>query len=223
MKKKTLNAVLLAFDICMAAVIVLLIILIVKRGPKPMEQYTAAAEQSIADQITAEQEAEGSVSSQQVEGQQTTETVLVCVPTDASSVNVRTGPSTDYQRIGSAYTENNYEVIAILDNGWTKINYDGQTGYISSDYVKYQIKTIYNGNEENTSFLDATESEISPYRKADDNAPAPPVVEDNNTESNDGGNADPGQNDGNVDNANNNENADEAVANIIADQENNVD
>lgn len=211
MKKKTLSAVLLAFNICMAGAIVLLIILIAKRGPKPMEQYAEAKQQTIAEQMEAEQVSDNSASDQQMETQQTTSTVLVCVPTDASSVNVRTGPSTDYQRIGSAYMENNYDVVAILDNGWTKIIYDGQTGYISSDYVKYQVKTIYNGNEENVSFIDASEDEINEYRKADDNAPAPPVVETPaETQEGDAG-------------AGTAENADEAVANIIADQENNTE
>jgi len=215
LKKKTLNAVLLAFNICLACVIVLLITLIIKRGPKPMEQYAASDNQTIAEQMAAEQEGEDGVPAQQMETQQTTSSVLVCIPTDASSVNVRTGPSTDYQRIGSAYMENNYDVVAILDNGWTKIIYDGQTGYISSDYVRYQMKTIYNGNEENVSFIDASEEEINEYRKSDDNAPAPPVIEETQTEIPADTAADTG--------AAIVENADDAVANIIADQEANTE
>lgn len=79
--------------------------------------------------------------------------------------------------------ENSYDIIAVLDNGWTKIDYDGQVGYISSEYVKYQIKTVYNGIEDNASFIDATDAEIDEYRKADSNPPAPPVV--NTTETTD--------------------------------------
>lgn len=217
MKKKTLNALLLAFNICMAFAIVILIVLIAKRGPKPMEEYKAQ-EQSIAEQIAAEQAGQDSVSGGQIESQQTTSTSLVCVPTSASSVNVRTGPSTDYQRIGSAYMENNYEVLAILDNGWTKILYDGQTGYISSEYVRYQVKTIYNDNEDAASFLDASEDEIREYMKADDNAPAPPVIEESTEQEVQSTENTQQETQETVQEAPQ-ESADEAIANIIADQE----
>ncbi|MCQ2542054.1 MAG: SH3 domain-containing protein [Lachnospiraceae bacterium] len=175
MEKKMLNAMLLTFNVVLAFAIVILIAMIIKRGPKPMEEYQQTENQSIAEQIAASQEEDSVVEDIP---EDTSESTLVCVPTSSSGVNVRTGPSTDYQRIGSAYMENSYEIIAILDNGWTKINYDGQTGYISSEYVTYQIRTVYNGAEDTASFIDASEEEISPYRKADDNAPAPPVIEE---------------------------------------------
>lgn len=201
MEKKMLNALLLAFNVMLALAIVVLVSMIIKRGPKPMEEYNQAESQSIAEQIAASQE---EASANEVQVEDTTESILVCVPTSSSGVNVRTGPSTDYQRIGSAYMENSYEIIAVLDNGWTKIYYDGQTGYISSEYVTYQVKTIYNGVEDNASFIDATEEEISPYRKADDNAPVLPQPEES-AEQNQG------------------ETTDQAVQNIIDEMNNSED
>ncbi len=204
MEKKMLNAMLITFNVILAFAIVILIAMIVKRGPKPMEEYKQTENQSIAEQIAANQDEDNVVTDIP---EDTSVSTLVCVPTSSSGVNVRTGPSTDYQRIGSAYMENSYEVIAILDNGWTKINYDGQTGYISSEYVTYQIKTVYNGAEDTASYLDATEAEISPYRKADDNAPAPPVAEEQT--------GDNGQNQG--------ETTEQAVSNIIDEMNNSED
>lgn len=57
------------------------------------------------------------------------------VVSDVSSMlNVRTGPDTEYELIG---TLRNRTVVSILgvDNGWFKISHNGVTGYVSSDYI----------------------------------------------------------------------------------------
>ena len=53
---------------------------------------------------------------------------------NATSLNVRSGPSTSYSIIGKLTNGTKVEVIS-TSNGWSKINYDGQTGYVSSDYL----------------------------------------------------------------------------------------
>lgn len=51
-----------------------------------------------------------------------------------SMLNIRSGPDTEYEQIG---TLRNRTVISIIgvDNGWYKITYKDTTGYVSSDYV----------------------------------------------------------------------------------------
>ncbi len=56
------------------------------------------------------------------------------VVVSASSLNVRTGPSTDYGKIGSLSNGQRVTVIG-ESNGWYKINYNGQEGWISAGYT----------------------------------------------------------------------------------------
>ncbi len=53
----------------------------------------------------------------------------------ASSLNVRKGPGTDHDKIGSLA---NGETIKVLgeSNGWVKILYNNKIGYVSRDYLK---------------------------------------------------------------------------------------
>ena len=53
---------------------------------------------------------------------------------NATTLNVRSGPSTSYSVIGSLSNGSKVEVIS-TSNGWSKINYNGKTGYVSSQYL----------------------------------------------------------------------------------------
>ena len=53
---------------------------------------------------------------------------------NASSLNFRSGPSTTYSVIGKLSSGDKVEVIS-TSNGWSKIKYNGQTGYVSSQYL----------------------------------------------------------------------------------------
>ncbi len=52
----------------------------------------------------------------------------------ATSLNVRSGPSTGHGIIGSLKNNENVEVIS-ESNGWSKIKYNGKEGYVSSTYL----------------------------------------------------------------------------------------
>ena len=56
------------------------------------------------------------------------------VATDGGSLNVRTGPGTGYDRVGQL---RDGAVVSLtgMDSGWFKIDYNGSTGYVSSDYI----------------------------------------------------------------------------------------
>lgn len=51
------------------------------------------------------------------------------------AVNVRTGPSTDYDRIGSLEKGSDVEVTGVADTGWYRIKYNGRVGYVSNKFL----------------------------------------------------------------------------------------
>ena len=53
----------------------------------------------------------------------------------ATSLNVRSGPSTSSSKIGALRQNEVVEVIS-ESNGWSKIKFNGKEGYVSSDYLK---------------------------------------------------------------------------------------
>ena len=50
-------------------------------------------------------------------------------------VNVRTGPSTDYERLGALQKGEKISVTGIVDNNWYQFLFQGEIGYVSSKYV----------------------------------------------------------------------------------------
>ena len=52
----------------------------------------------------------------------------------ATTLNVRSGAGTNYSIIGSLSKGTKVEVISTT-NGWSKIKYNGSTGYVSSQYL----------------------------------------------------------------------------------------
>ncbi|MDO4661695.1 MAG: NlpC/P60 family protein [Tissierellia bacterium] len=50
-----------------------------------------------------------------------------------SDLNVRTGPSTDYKRLGTAYKGD--KLSGIVKDGWLEFTYNGRTAYVSFDFL----------------------------------------------------------------------------------------
>ncbi|MCR5279739.1 MAG: SH3 domain-containing protein [Lachnospiraceae bacterium] len=76
------------------------------------------------------------------EGQVSEEPKIIQVRTTAY-VNVRKSASTSADIIGGARLGATYEVIEVMNNGWTKIKYEGGEGYISSQYLE-EIESVEN-------------------------------------------------------------------------------
>lgn len=161
MRKQTISALLTALMICLTIAIVVVIIRIQMRTPlteEPVDSnsYIEQGDTESQNTVPTDTDAEGAGS---------VETVLIAVTNAASSVNVRSGPGTDYDRVGSAYPNNEYEVLEILPGGWSKILYSGQEAYISNDYIDYRIRrTDGNGN---VSYDTVTEEVLSEYTTSD--------------------------------------------------------
>lgn len=52
-----------------------------------------------------------------------------------TDVNIRKGPGTSYDKVGRLHSGNSITRIGIGENGWSKVKYNGETAYISSNYL----------------------------------------------------------------------------------------
>ncbi|MBO9129976.1 C40 family peptidase [Bacillus sp. 165] len=59
---------------------------------------------------------------------------------NASALNVRTGPATNYSTIGSVKNGQTLQVIGEI-NGWYKISYNTEVGYVNKAYVTSTVAT----------------------------------------------------------------------------------
>ena len=66
-----------------------------------------------------------------------------------SSVNVRKGPSSDYEKIGMLSTNQEVVVTGQADTGWYQIELDGEVAYVSNNYLVDE-KVVVNANSETT-------------------------------------------------------------------------
>ena len=55
----------------------------------------------------------------------------------AESLNVRSGPSREYDKLGTLSKDISVEVKGIVEPDWYVIEFEGEDGYISSDYVVF--------------------------------------------------------------------------------------
>ncbi|SCH07312.1 SH3 domain-containing protein [Romboutsia sp. 1001713B170207_170306_H8] len=70
---------------------------------------------------------------------------------NTDSLNVRSGPSTSYSKLGTLSKGSKVEVIS-ESNGWSKIVYNGKEAYVSSTYLSDNTSNDNNtGNDTNTS------------------------------------------------------------------------
>ncbi len=67
---------------------------------------------------------------------------LAVFMTNNTLLNVRAGAGTSFDVLGKMNTDEAHPVLALLD-GWYKIDYKGQTGYVSKDYVTLLSKKEY--------------------------------------------------------------------------------
>lgn len=83
------------------------------------------------------------------------------------TVNVRKGPSADYEQLGSLSSVQEVTVTGIADTGWYRINYNDETGYCSNNYLqtekpapKAAASTSNNGSSNNGSAA-ASETQVA--------------------------------------------------------------
>lgn len=69
---------------------------------------------------------------------QVTEIEMQGTLTTDSALNVRSGPGKDYDIIGKVQDDVTLHITGQTDDGWYQIELDGQTGYVSGQYVTAQ-------------------------------------------------------------------------------------
>ena len=95
----------------------------------------------------------------EIEPEQVTEDIpetIIETPTPAqikvkatSVVNIRSSASQTADKLGKAQIGEEFEVVKMWENGWTEVKYEGQNGFIKSDYVSVieEAQAPASGNE----------------------------------------------------------------------------
>ena len=99
------------------------------------------------------------------------------------SVNIRKGPGTDYEKIGSLTMNQKVTVTGQADNGWYRISYNGGDAYVSNKYlVDNKIETNktttnnggnFDNGEENNNGSDNTTNNSNTDNGGGNNTPTP--------------------------------------------------
>ncbi|MBU5434085.1 SH3 domain-containing C40 family peptidase [Pseudoflavonifractor sp. MSJ-37] len=86
------------------------------------------------------------------------------VTTGGSSLNVRTAPSAAASKV-TALSDGTVVKITGVDSGWYKIDHNGTTGYVSSDYMTTTKETTSRGAETTAASTSSMGSQIVAYAK----------------------------------------------------------
>lgn len=136
MKKTTINTILLSIIAIMSVSICFLIFCIVTRP-----RYVIVNEPETAKIIEADNLSEDAVLPETISAMNDTLPVETETPTTtmhgktSTRVNIRDAASQDARVLNTVDGGTTFDILEILNNGWTKILYEGSEAYISSDYV----------------------------------------------------------------------------------------
>ena len=75
-----------------------------------------------------------------------------------TAVNVRSGAGTGYSRLGMLYAGESVERTGKTDNGWSRVNYNGQEAYINSDYLTTEEPVQESSDDETVSVGSSSET-----------------------------------------------------------------
>lgn len=86
------------------------------------------------------------------------------VSTDGATLNVRSGPATTYSKVTTLPAGTIFQIVGV-DGSWYKISYNGQTGYVSSEYVETVKETTSRGAATTTTATSSVGAQIVAYAK----------------------------------------------------------
>ena len=81
-----------------------------------------------------------------------------------AGLNVRTGPSTSYAKIATLSYGQSVNVLS-TSNGWSKINYNGSTGYVSSQYLQSTKPSSSSSSNSGSTSVSSSASSVIAYAK----------------------------------------------------------
>ena len=96
-------------------------------GSQEVSEEEAAAEETTEEQPEETQEESVETGEAQAQNRETRV---------KESVNVRSDATTDSDRIALAYQGDAITEIESYDNGWSKVEYKGQTGYVKTEFLE---------------------------------------------------------------------------------------
>lgn len=133
-RKDVIIARLIFAAICLflIALIATIVITITSKGGKKKEQDKA--QQNVASESEADSDSDTEIGAIYLP-QQTTEGTEKTYVTTTSSVNMREKPDKNANIVTVIAQDVKLEFVS-EDNGWAQVIFQGQTGYVSSDYVK---------------------------------------------------------------------------------------
>ena len=107
-------------------------------------------EEEVQETEEPEQEADAEESEEEEPQQEfTVEEKEAAIMYAKSGVNVRKGPSQDYEKIGSLSAGQEITVTGVADTGWYQITYQDQTGYCSNNYLQADKPVIQQAKASN--------------------------------------------------------------------------
>lgn len=123
---------------------------------KSQEILNAKAQEEMEAAAQAEAEA-------QAEAQEAASSQVKC--TD-DNVNIRASASTDAESIGKTKAGDVYTRYEKMENGWSKIDYNGQEAYIKSDYLEEIESSDGNSSDASGEGAEGTEEKASEEKKS---------------------------------------------------------
>lgn len=86
--------------------------------------------------VNAEVEKKESESEQSETAKEESDTLSNFTVKSTDNVNVRSGPSTDAEKLGQLLAGDTFTCIEAMSNGWSKIDFQGTEAYIKTEYIE---------------------------------------------------------------------------------------
>ena len=103
---------------------------------EPEEETEEEIEEETEEEIEEETEAEIEEEPQKEVADYTVEDIEAKTMYASTSLNVRTGPSTEYSKAGSLSVNEAVTVTGVADTGWYRLDYNGAEAYVSNKYLQ---------------------------------------------------------------------------------------
>ena len=134
MKKTTINRLLICIIIMMLFSICFLIMCIVTR-PRYIKEPEGTVITELSQEIITDSQTNNIPEISETSATKETTLPQIMRGKTSSKVNIRDAANADARVLETVEEGYTFEIIEILDNGWTKIKYGEMDAYISSSYV----------------------------------------------------------------------------------------
>ena len=137
MKKTTINTILLSIIAIMSISICFLIFCIVTRPRYVIVNEPETAKIMEVDNLSEDTALPETISAMNdtLPAETETSTTTMMHGKTSTRVNIRDAASQDARVLNTVDEGTTFDILEILNNGWTKILYDGSEAYISSNFV----------------------------------------------------------------------------------------